>query len=69
VLFTLALLVPQASLAQEWWQGNWTANPAWCAQVDNIGAVTPAPIAITQDNVSGYENTCAITRATALDAV
>lgn len=69
VLACLALLSPQASLAQDWWQGNWAFDLAWCTQVDNIGAVTPAPIAISPHDVVGYENSCAITRATAMDGV
>ena len=65
----VALLVPQAALAQDWWQGNWAFDPDWCAQTDNIGSVTPAPISITVDAVSGYENSCSITNATAMDGV
>jgi hypothetical protein len=68
-LLILALMAPQASLAQDWWQGNWTADPAWCAQAHNIGSVTPAPIGITQSQVIGYENSCAITRATPMDGI
>jgi hypothetical protein len=64
-----ALMLPQAGQAQDWWQGNWAFDPTWCAQADKIGSVTPAPIAITQDEVVGYENTCSITRATSMDGV
>jgi len=55
-----ALVVPGAAAAEVWWQGIWTADPAWCAVVDQIGAVTPAPIMITDVEVLGYENSCGI---------
>jgi len=54
------LLAPGAVSAQEWWQGVWAAEPAWCAAMDQVGSVTPAPIAITEREVVGYENTCDI---------
>ena len=69
VLIILALMVPFAVQAQQWWQGNWTFDPEWCAQVDKIGSVTPAPIAITQDEIIGYENTCSITRAKPMEGI
>lgn len=59
----LALLVPTPGLAQEWWQGIWAAEAEWCVSAADIGAVTPAPIAITPDAVLGYENSCAISDA------
>lgn len=58
------MLVPGAVGAQEWWQGTWAAEAEWCAQADQIGAVTPAPIAITATELQGYENSCAIARTT-----
>lgn len=57
----IALCLPGQIHAQEWWQGNWAAEPSWCAMVDQIGSVTPAPIALTATEVVGYENSCSIT--------
>jgi len=68
---TLAALltVPQAAQAQDWWQGNWAAEAEWCAASDRIGSVTPAPIAITRDEVLGYENSCDISAVHDMDSV
>ena len=52
--------VPTLTLAEPW-QGIWSAEPDWCANADRIGSVTPAPIAITADELLGYENSCDIT--------
>ncbi len=57
----LALSGANPAQAEEWWQGAWAYDPAWCDQVENIGSVTPAPIAITKTRVLGYENSCMIT--------
>ncbi|MFT7596757.1 MAG: hypothetical protein ACI8R4_004099 [Paracoccaceae bacterium] len=65
----VAVLAPVTVQAQDWWQGIWAFDPEWCAAADQIGSVTPAPIAITVTEVLGYENSCAITHATALDGV
>lgn len=65
-LFLIAFLagVPVASGAEETlyydWQGIWAYEPAWCENADRIGSVTPAPIAITETEVLGYENSCEI---------
>ncbi len=55
--------LPVAAGADEWWQGKWAWDKAWCDRVNQIGRVTPAPIAITPTEVLGYENSCAIRRA------
>ncbi len=60
VLLSLVLCVPGQSNAQEWWQGIWAADAAWCAMSDQIGNVTPAPIALTETEIVGYENSCTI---------
>lgn len=65
-LLALAFL-PGAALAEEPWQGIWSADPAWCAAADDIGEVTPAPIRITADAVEGYENSCDIAGVAPLD--
>ncbi len=65
----ISVMLPAPVRAQEWWQGAWSFDPAWCAVADRIGSVTPAPIAITATEVLGYENSCAITQATPLDGV
>lgn len=55
-------LVAGEAAAQDWWQGVWAWDKAWCTQAEHIGSVTPAPIAITRDEVLGYENSCRIVR-------
>lgn len=67
VVAGLAALTPVAAQAQNWWQGVWAFDPAWCAAADQIGAVTPAPIAITATEVLGYENSCSITKTKPMD--
>ncbi len=59
-VLALAVVLPNAGVAQEWWQGIWAAEPQWCVAADRIGSVTPAPIAITEDEMLGYENSCEI---------
>lgn len=63
----LILIVPTIAFGQDWWQGIWTAETEWCAVADQVGSVTPAPIAITATEVLGYENSCGITGAVPLD--
>ncbi|PHQ98899.1 MAG: hypothetical protein COB39_06900 [Marinosulfonomonas sp.] len=43
------------------WVGIWTADPDWCQYAELIGGHDPAPIRITQTEVSGLENNCSIT--------
>lgn len=62
------LLAPMTAQA-DWWRGIWAYDPAWCANAAKIGSVTPAPIAITETELLGYENSCAITFAGPLDQV
>lgn len=50
------------ALAAPWWQGFWAADPAWCRNRGQIGAVETAPIAIIGGEVRGYENSCQIVR-------
>lgn len=67
--FVLALVLscaPVSAFSAEWWQGYWAYDQSWCKHVAQIGEVTPAPIAITQSKVVGYENTCTIANARAL---
>ena len=64
-----ALAAPTNLTAEEWWQGNWAFDPEWCAEADNIGSVTPAPIAITETEMLGYEMSCGITFAQELYSV
>lgn len=60
-LVLLLALLPGTARAQDWWQGIWAWDAEWCAAAEQIGSVTPAPIAITATEVLGYENTCRIT--------
>ena len=69
VVIALALVLPNASLAQDWWQGIWTANPDWCAVADQVGAITPAPISISATELLEYENSCEISDAQAMDSI
>ncbi len=67
-LAVLALvLLPGGALAEEWWQGVWTFDPEWCAEAENVGSVTSAPIRITEAEVLGYENSCDITEVQRMD--
>lgn len=63
----LAWLVPTPGWTQGWWQGIWAFDPEWCAEADQIGSVTPAPIKITATDVLGYENSCSIVKTTNMD--
>lgn len=67
VVCLMCLFAPQAGEADDWWIGDWAADPAWCAAADAIGRVTPAPIRITADEVLGYENSCDIKAVQVLD--
>lgn len=58
VLMTGMVAAPVA--ASEPWQGIWSYDPAWCAVSDRIGSVTPAPVALTETEFLGYENSCEI---------
>jgi len=67
-LAALALvLLPEIGLAENWWQGIWAFDPEWCVEAENVGSVTPAPIAITATEVLGYENSCEITEVQRMD--
>ena len=68
LVFLAALAVPGAASAELWWQGIWAAEAEWCAAAGQIGAVTPAPIAITDSDVLGYENTCDIRDVQEMDS-
>ena len=57
----VALVFCAGTTMAEPWQGIWTADPAWCANADRIGSVTPAPIALTETEFLGYENSCDLT--------
>lgn len=57
-----ALLLPCAALAEPW-HGIWAGESEWCRNADRIGSVTPAPIALTADEVLGYENSCTVNSA------
>jgi hypothetical protein len=59
-VLALALVLPNAGLAQEWWQGIWAAEPEWCVSDGQIGAVNPRSIEITSGEMLGYENSCEI---------
>lgn len=59
ILFPAIVALPAA--AQDAWQGIWSYDPAWCAVADRIGSVTPAPVAFTETEFLGYENSCEIT--------
>ncbi len=61
------VLLPGVAMAEDWWQGAWAFDPEWCAEADNVGSVTPAPIKITETEVLGYENTCDITDVQKMD--
>jgi len=63
----LGASLPTAGQAQAWWQGTWAAEAEWCVAADRIGSVTPAPIAITDSEVLGYENSCGIKSAQEMD--
>ncbi|MCK4712817.1 MAG: hypothetical protein KAT26_08055 [Marinosulfonomonas sp.] len=43
------------------WVGIWAFDPDWCQYADQIGGHDPAPIGITETEVSGLENSCSIT--------
>lgn len=67
LIFAVAMIcAPVGASAAEWWQGIWAWDKEWCARANQIGSVTPAPIAITAREVHGYENTCQIRQATPL---
>lgn len=59
----MAALLPSALVAEPW-HGIWSADPAWCAQADRIGSVTPAPILLSDTEMLGYENSCDIVSTT-----
>lgn len=61
LLLSLLPAVAQAQNNEHWWVGTWAYDAAWCAAKNQIGAVTPAPIAITPTQTFGYENSCTIT--------
>ena len=61
-LALILALLPGAAMAGDWWQGVWAFDMDWCATADKIGSVTPAPIAITETQIIGYENTCTIAK-------
>lgn len=50
------------------WPGNavgiWAAEPEWCAFAAQIGTHDPAPVALSETEFLGLENSCTITRAT-----
>ncbi|MCR8723669.1 hypothetical protein [Frigidibacter sp. ROC022] len=60
-LATLALACATAAPAEEAFEGKWAAEPDWCAHADRIGSHSPAPILVTAEEVSGYENSCSVT--------
>ncbi|UYV36271.1 hypothetical protein N4R57_14745 [Rhodobacteraceae bacterium D3-12] len=61
LVFAVVLaLTPASAFAAEWWEGFWSWDKSWCNRVDQIGEVTPAPIAILGGELRGYENTCRI---------
>ncbi len=62
-LALILALLPGVVQAGEWWQGVWAFDPAWCAQADKVGSVTPAPIKITETEILGYENSCTIAKS------
>ena len=41
--------------------GIWAAEPDWCAYASQIGSHDPAPIALTETEFLGLENSCTIT--------
>lgn len=43
------------------WSGIWTSQPDWCQYADQIGDHDPAPIRITETEVTGLENSCTVT--------
>lgn len=69
VAICLALMAPGTAQAQDWWQGIWSYDPAWCAVAGQIGEASPAPIAISETEFLGYELSCAIDEARVLDGV
>jgi len=54
-------MLPANAWAGEWWQGVWAWDKDWCSSAGQIGSVSLAPIAITDTEIQGYENTCQIT--------
>ena len=47
-------------LAQEPWEGIWTADPSWCAFAELIGSHDPAPVFFSATEIRGLENTCKV---------
>jgi hypothetical protein len=64
VLTGILMLAGGAAQADEPWTGIWAADPAWCVWADRVGSHNPAPIEITETEVNGLENFCAITSVT-----
>lgn len=60
-ILALALLATPAMADAPLWSGIWTADPDWCQYADMIGEHDPAPIRITEAEVSGLENGCSVT--------
>lgn len=61
-IFALTMVATPALAEAPIWTGIWTADPDWCQYADLIGGHDPAPIRITQTEVSGLENSCSITQ-------
>jgi len=57
----LALFATPAMAEVPPWVGIWAAEPDWCQYADRIGSHNPAPIEITETELNGLENFCAIT--------
>ena len=58
-LAVLLALSPASALAADW-TGIWAGDPAWCAEKDRIGEVSPAPVAFSATEIRGYESTCEV---------
>lgn len=62
LILGLALaLTPVGVVAQDWWHGFWADERKWCVNADKIGGAEPAPLAITDRELLGYEISCVIT--------
>ncbi len=60
-IFALTLLATPALAEAPNWTGIWTSDPEWCQYAELIGGHDPAPIRITETEMTGLENSCSIT--------
>lgn len=60
-ILAMTLLATPALAEGPAWVGIWTSDPEWCQYADMIGGHDPAPIRITQTEITGLEHNCSIT--------